>query len=588
MALSDKNTENKPKPPTRRGASERISRLDDEEEEDIVAGPLSMSGIRNGLLHSTLTKFVMGLLIFIFAIASILLSGRMPGSMGPATGPGGQRAGVDPVAKVDGESVPLAQFQRSLQSQMQFSQMYGQKIGPAELLGMEQSSLQSLVASAAQYSAAVKAGISASEADIDAEITRLIDEQIKNEKGQDEGAFRRQVESKFPGGESEYRDTMRKDYSRELVAKSLVLKKFEESVKEANKVTEDDYKKSVTRLQLRQIVIRPEVPGPEAKDFKAALEKNGQEALAKAQKIADSLKGKTGPALTQAFIAAAKKDSADTATKAKGGELGSKLPAELPVDAATKEALIKADGSLVGPLQDASSRDVSIFLIENRKLELPKDYAKNKAKLLKDYETQRDNEVWGAKQEEITKAATPEIYAPALLAYKLQTEGINNAPEAERDGLRKQALAKYEEALPSAFEQEATAIRYQMSLLYRELRQPAKVVEILQAAIKSDPNTPKLRLDLAAALRDDKKNKEALEQLKEASKALDENPSQPSPFGGPNPDDQIRQQLAVEFSILGENKLAEAERKKIKPAGPPGMGGMGGMGGSPIRINPAQ
>jgi predicted Zn-dependent protease len=456
---------------------------------------------------------------------------------------------------------------------------------------MEQNVLQSLVERAAQYHAAVKAGVIVSNDETEKEITRLIDEEIKNEKGSDEAAFRRRIEAEHKGGEPEYRETLRKKYDPELVVRSLMLKKLEDSVKEANKVTEDDYKKSVTRLQLKQIVLHPKTPGPEDKDFKAAAEKYAKEAMAEAEKLVAGLKGKTGPALVQAFIDLAKKESDDTLTKKQGGEVGSKLPSELPIHTTLQTALAKADGNLIGPLQDEVSQHAYIFLVQNRKVDLPKDYAKNKAKLLKDFETQSDNEVWTKRQEEIRKSAVPEIYDNALLAYKMQTELISSAPEAERDGLRRDAIAQYEDAIPNAAPIEKAAIRYQMSQLFRDLKQPEKVIEVLQAAVKEEPNTVQLRLDLARTLRESKKTKEAIAQLKEASKTLDENPSSPSPFGGGNPDDAMRQQIAAEFAAAGDAKLAEAERKKIPPAAPSpmgGMGGFGGMGGNPIQINPGR
>jgi hypothetical protein len=586
MALNDKNIDKKPSA-TRPGRSERIAQHDD----DYVGTPLSMSGIRNGLLHSTGTKIVLALLIFIFAIASVLLSGSSVQS--PAGGPAGgaASAGPDPVASVAGQNISRNEFQQALMMQLQFAQQYGQSVGPIELMGMEQNILKTLAERATQYDAATKAGITVSDDETEKEITRLIDEEIKNEKGSDEAAFRRRIEAEYKGGEPEYRENLRKKYDRDLVARSLMLKKLEDSVKEANKTTEEDYKKSVTKLQLKQIVIHPQTPGPEDKDFKAAAEKYATEAMAQAEKLVASLKGKTGPALVQAFVAAAKKESDDNLTKAQGGEVGLKLPNELPVHTTIQAALAKSDSNLVGPLQDEISKHAHIFLIQNRKLELPKDYAKNKAKLLKDFETQKDIEAWTARQEEIRKLAVPDIYDHALLAYRMQTELITSAPEAERDGHRRDAIAQYEEALPSAAPIEKAAIRYQMSQLFRDLKQPNKVVDVLQAAVKDEPTTAQLRIDLARALRENKKPKEAIVQLKEASKILDEHPSSPSPYGAGNPDDAVRQQIAAEFDAAGDAKLAAAERKKIQPAAPSPMGGMGGlgsMGGNPIQINPGR
>jgi hypothetical protein len=89
-------------------------------------------------------------------------------------------------------------------------------------------------------------------------------------------------------------------------------------------------------------------------------------------------------------------------------------------------------------------------------------------------------------------------------------------------------------------------------------------------------------VQLATALHEAKRTKEALDELKAASKRLDESPSPPSMFGG-SPDDGIRMQIASAYEMMGKKDFAAAERKKIKaPAG--GMGGMGG--GMPFNIQP--
>ena len=82
--------------------------------------------------------------------------------------------------------------------------------------------------------------------------------------------------------------------------------------------------------------------------------------------------------------------------------------------------------------------------------------------------------------------------------------------------------------MATAGPEEAAAINYQMAQLYQMDGQPAKQIEALEAAVK-ESNDATLRVQLAGALHAAKRDKEALDRLKEASKHLDENPSQPSP-----------------------------------------------------------
>jgi predicted Zn-dependent protease len=241
---------------------------------------------------------------------------------------------------------------------------------------------------------------------------------------------------------------------------------------------------------------------------------------------------------------------------------------------------------LWGPLQDEVTRDFYLFLIENRRPELPKDYAKNKTQLLKDFETQRDNEVWAQRREEIRNRTQAEIYDPALVAYRIQNQDAPAAPAEQQNTLREEALQKYQEALQGAGSTESAAIHYQMAQLYQAMNQPAKRVEALQAAVRESSDATQVRLELARALREQKKPQEALTQLNEASKSLAAQPDSPSMFGGGSPAAGMRMQLAMEYDALGRKDLANQQRQlAIPPQGAPGAGGPGmggpGMGGMP-------
>jgi hypothetical protein len=284
---------------------------------------------------------------------------------------------------------------------------------------------------------------------------------------------------------------------------------------------------------------------------------------------------KAAPTLAY-FKATAKKSSDDVSTKAKGGDFGWKLPAEVYYSPEISETLSKTAGNLAGPFADTSGNQY-IFYIENRKTEMPKDYAKNKKKLLADFETQQDNTVWQKKQEEFKKAQTPEISDAALSAYQLQSTDLLQTSGDAQKKMREDALARYSDALKGNAGIEAAAINYQMAQLYRDQNDRQKQQEALANAVKEKSDDANLRLEYARALREGGKPKDALVQVKAAAQAVDANPSPPPMFGGPSPDDGLRQQIASEYDALKEPKLAAAVRAKIKPAAPGGMGGMGGL-----------
>ncbi|HEX8234341.1 MAG TPA: SurA N-terminal domain-containing protein [Abditibacteriaceae bacterium] len=541
-------------------------------EDDYEGTPFSMSRIRSGLLQSTAVKIVLGLLIVIFAFTFLLAGIGNNSSLG---GGQGRVSGNETIAQVAGTNITRSEFQNSLEQQMRVAAMFGQQPGPTDMLMLRQQTLQSLANQAGTIQAARDAGITVSGAEIDAKITKEIDDQIKQEKSSNAADFRRRVEAQF-STEQAYRDELRNSVNREAVERQLLLEKFEQSTKEQNRVSEEDYKRSVSKMLLRQIVVRPKPPAATEKNFQAAQEKSATAAREKIDALARQLKAAQPAVVARVFTGMAKAQSDDAATKARGGLLGWKLPTQLTVGAPLQTALTAATTTpaVVGPLQDEVTRNFYLFLIENRRPELPKDYAKKKAQYLKDFETQRDNEAWAKRQEAINTSTQAEIYDPALVAYRIQNQQLLAAPAEQQNALREEALQKYEEALQGAGSTESAAIHFQMAQLYQALNQPAKRIQALQAALRESSDATMVRLELARALREQKKPKEALTQLNEASKELAAQPASPSAFGGGSPAAGMHMQLAMEYDQLGRKDLANAQRQlAIPPQGAPGMGG---------------
>lgn len=559
----------------------------EEEDSSVYTGTaFSMAGIRGLLANSILWKAVMGLLIFIFAVG-FAITAITPGGSG---GPGGSgTGGPSQVATVGDQVVNRDDYLQASRDQVKQMEQFGMKTGTLELLGSYQRSLDSLVSDAAQYDAAIAQNMTPTDAEIEADIEKKVKEALKME-GDGAAAQRRQIEAQY-GSLAEYETEVRENLekNRDKLARQLAIDKLKKSVEDKNKTGEADYKRSVTKLDLYQITIRPKpepvLPG---KDASVAQEKSKADAKTKAEKLAASLKN----ANLAAFKAAAKKESDDFSSKEKGGSLGWMLPSQVGVAQPAKDAIMAATGKIVGPIEDEWSGGWVIFYINGRKEELPKDYAKNKTQLLKDFETQKDSEAWTKYIEDLKKAKPAEILEPAMAAYKIQNEKLFSAPPDQQKTLRQEALDKYQEALTYSTPEEAAAIHYQVAQLHRQAGDNSKVVTSLQSAVKqgSDPN---LRVQLATALHEAKRTKEALEELKKASQELDKNPSQPSPFGGASPDAGVRMQIASAYDMMNKKDLAAAERKKIPPppAGGGGMGGLsglGGMGGAPITINPSR
>ncbi len=559
--------------PATRSAKRRIV----EEDGPVYTGtPLSMSGIRGLVANSVLWKIVMGLLIFIFAVG-FAITAIAPSN--PRGNSGSSGAGPSRVALVGDQVIERDKYVRVAKGQVDQMAQFGMKTGTMELLGSYQRSLDSLISDAAQYDEAVAKGMTPTGAEIDADIEKKAQEALKNEGGN--AAGRRKIESKF-GSMKDFESKVRENLqeNRDEIAHQLAVDKLKKSIEDSNKTTEADYKRSVTKLDLYQITVRPKpepvLPG---KDATKAQEKSKADAKAKAVKLAETLK----KADLATFKATAKKESDDFSSKEKSGALGWMLPDQVGVAPSVKEALQASSDKVVGPLEDEYSGGWVLFYVNGHKEDLPKDYAKNKAQTLKDFETRKDGDVWNKYLEDLKKKKSPEILDPAMAAYKIQNEKVFSAPADQQKKLRQEAIDKYQESLAYATPEESAAIRFQMAQLYRQDGQNDKYTATLEAALK-DSDEPNLRVQLANGLHEAKRDKEALEQLKKASESLDKNPSPASPFGGGSPDMGVRMQIAGAYDTMGKKDLAAIERKKVPPAPAGGIGGLGSVNSPPITI----
>lgn len=551
-------------------------RVEDEEEDDYVPSRFSLAGIRSGMTGGA-WKAVLMLLIFIFAVGSFLVGGG-PTPEAPTGNTGTNTNAPETVATAAGQNISRTQLDRALQQQLQYASYFGQTPTAADWFGFKQRALQGLQSNAAVVKAAQDANTPVSEKDIDDKVSSLITQQVEQQSGGNMANFRRTLEAQ---GKTEdgVRQAMRADYDRELVRNLLLTERFEKSWKAANKVTEADYLASVTQLNLSQIVVRAKPPLPNDKNALATYTKNKAEAQTRAQKIADGLKNLDGN-LTAKFAQLARTQSDDLPTKTKGGALGFKLPAEVPFSPATRDAIlaVKNVPALVGPLQDDAVGGSVLLLVAGKKPQLPKDYAKNKAKLFAAFEEQRDAEAWQKYVETISKAAPLEMQDAALKAFKTQTDSALSLPANSNNDARNGVLGEYERALTYSHGLEAAAIRFQMAQLYGAMKQPDKQIAALQEAVKDVPNASiPLHLELARVLAGTKRNAEAVKELQAASKEVDNAPTSSSQFGG-NPNDQMRAQIAAQFESIGRRDLAALERAKVKPAVAPGAVNGAGSG----------
>lgn len=548
--------------------------------------PLSVAGIRSGAFQSKVAKGFVLVAGFVmaasFAMTSLYNGGGSGGGSGPTVSPSSV------VATVGNQSLTAGQLDRAYGMQVEQAAYMGQKVTPLTVLDTRQKALKDLTDRLAVIDAAEKAGVSPTNAEVDAKVESDIDDALKPQGGQTAASVRRMVESQY-GSMEAARAKLRGQIDRDAVRKDLEYDDYKKQITAANHVTEADYKLSVTKLKLWDIVIRPALPTGKITDFPAAQAKATAAAAAKAAALVKTLSAT--PTLAN-FQAAVAKDSQDLTTKSKKGDFGWKLPSDITQAPGLGDALAKTATSVAGPFADPSGAQY-IFFIESRKTDLPKDYATKKAQLIKDFKSSKDDELWQRKQDEIQKAATPDVTDPALAAYQLQINKLTGSPDDAQKQIRANIIDRYNEAMAGAPSTEAAAIDYQLSQVYGmspDKADKAKAVAALADATTKLPEDPSIHLEYAKALRSVGNTKLALAQLQTASSDLTKSPTPPSPFGGGNPDDALREQIAEEFDANHQPALAKAERARIKPAAPGGMGGMTSIGGpgSPISIAPSR
>ncbi|MBW3637043.1 MAG: SurA N-terminal domain-containing protein, partial [Armatimonadetes bacterium] len=185
MAVKDTRT-----PTPRKGAEPLRSEIYKDEK----PSPFSIEGIRSGAVQSKLFKAFI-LLSGLVMAGGLVISGLSPsGAPTQGAAPG---ATNETVATVGTREISDLQLENTLARQQQFNAQFGQPTGVTNYLSSKQQALQGLTDNAATVVAAQNAGISVSDAEVEAEIDRLIGEELKPQQGQSEAAFRRLVEAQY-------------------------------------------------------------------------------------------------------------------------------------------------------------------------------------------------------------------------------------------------------------------------------------------------------------------------------------------------------------------------------------------------------
>jgi|GEM_PF-112795 len=386
------------------------------------------------------------------------------------------------VATVNGKDISYAEFYQAYYSIVRQQEMYGQPITGSMVNQVQYFALDQLVSQELLVQAAEEAKIKA-------------DEGLVNERYQE-------LQDHYPSKASFEQDLRNAGLTtkelKELLRTSLKIEQLQKDLKADVEVTEADVVNAYEEVNARHILISIEGDDDEAREA----------ALAKVDQVMKELESGSD------FADAAETYSADTGSKATGGELGWFGRGRM-VEPFEKAAFAAQIGEIVGPVE--SQFGYHIIQVTDRKEASGAEFEEAKQeihdRLLEEKGRERLTEWFSG----IRGAADIEIRDPALHAYKLALEGEwEEAAEAykaaivadDSDPYLHSSLAQVYEILDMpdlAFQQYELAAEkagtdsqlwLTVGMMYEEREDTEKAVAAYQKASDSDPMNFLLHLQL--------------------------------------------------------------------------------------------
>ena len=303
-------------------------------------------------------------------------------------GGGGGTANAASVALVNGKEISYVDFYQAYYSIVRQQEMYGQPIKGQMISQAQYYALDQLVNQQLLIQAADDAKIKVDEA--------LVNQQFE------------EIQSNFPSKaifEEELRGSgLTTKELKNLLRTNLKIEKLQEQILADIEVNEADLKNAYEEVNARHILIKPEQEGDEARDA----------ALAEAKQVMQEIEEGTD------FAVAAEAYSADTGSKASGGELGWFGRGRM-VEPFEEAAFAATVGEIVGPVE--SQFGFHIIQVTDRKeatgpeFEAAREELEGKIRISKGQDQLMD---WFRG---LRDAAQIEIKDPAMQAHKLTLEG---------------------------------------------------------------------------------------------------------------------------------------------------------------------
>jgi parvulin-like peptidyl-prolyl isomerase len=501
-------------------------------------------------------KYVLWILIVVFVVGIFYVFGLGGGgsNRGQRGDEGGGGKELPPVvATADGHKILRGEVDAQFLSIKEtYSQIGYYSLAMGELV--RATAFRQVVGTTLQLADARRRGIRASRSEVSAEIDKMVEEQIaavKKQYGEEKfgevvAAIMLQQTQQRNATEKDLRKWLTGQYrgNRDAVAREIVLRKLQEQVRGEVATTEKDLIESYDQVQARHILLLSapsDDPKEQAKND-AAARKKAEDALAKLKAGAD-------------FATLAKQISEDPRSKAKGGDRGF-FPRGTMVPEFDQEAFRLKPGEMSGLVK--TSYGYHIIKVGARRSQLPANFEKDKATLLKDLQTQRQGQAWSKYQADLVDKAKIDVRDPEIRGARALAAGNVEAALA--------AFRQAEAGIARAGGESSGEVRavffFQLGDLYKGKREwKAAAAAFEQCLGTRSGNTGETYIALGDVYAQQGDKEGAITQYQAAAEV--------------SPDERlVHDSLDAAYKRLGRNDLAATEQerwRKSQAQASPGM-----------------
>lgn len=344
--------------------------------------------------------------------------------------------GTAVMATVNGQPVTRAevdrQFNQLINQVLPYYAQRGQDIGMGMLWQLRNDAFEQAVQELLLQQAAKERGLSVSKREAKEKAQTLMDKQLASVKQQHKDpaeleTFFARIMSQEPGAkprervsERQFRKWVMDQYLKDeaQLRASLVREKLMMAVADSTTASEQELLESFDQATVRHLVI-PLNPAGKPKRTDQQAKERAEELLAKAQAGAD-------------FTALAKAESDDPEAARTGGLMEQIGRGRMDKAWDTAVFALKP-GEVSGTIKLPWGYE--IVKLESRTRQLPADFGKNKAGLLKNFTDQKKSEVWQQFVAGLQAQAQVKVTDPEIIAYQALQKG-------DKDALAKLQAAK--------------------------------------------------------------------------------------------------------------------------------------------------